>query len=129
MSDAIHKKKIRHRIVGHEKVHATIVVYVRGDHAPSFSKMRGNAGFFAHVGERAVSIIMEEPAGSRLEDARNAVVMRAVGVHAAGNGFVELGELANKEVQAPVVVVIEPHRARTPAGSGDSGLFGNVSEG
>src|SRR5271165_5185631 len=51
MSNAIHKKKIRHGVVGHKKIHAAIVVYIRGDHAPGFPKMCRDTCFLAHVGE------------------------------------------------------------------------------
>ncbi len=44
-------------------------------------------------------------------------------------GFAEFDEVADKQIQPSVVVVVEPHRARGPSGSRDAGLFRNVSEG
>src|SRR5438067_106149 len=42
--------------------------------------------------------------------------------------FVELHEAADKQVEAAVVVVIEPHRTRRPSGAGDSGTCSDVSK-
>src|SRR5581483_8269851 len=43
-------------------------------------------------------------------------------------GLVEVHKPADKKIQAPVVVVIEPHGARRPSRCGDSGLLRYIRE-
>ena len=43
--------------------------------------------------------------------------------------FGEIDEAADEEIEAAVVVVIEPDGAGGPAGSGNAGFFGDVGEG
>src|SRR5260370_19738703 len=102
--------------------------YIRGQHAPGFSRMSRNARFPADIRECPVAIVVKQPARPRLEDARNTIMMRAVLIDAAAARLVELRKLANEKVQPPIVVVIEPHRARTPSWSRDAGLLRNIRE-
>src|ERR1700685_1866269 len=44
-------------------------------------------------------------------------------------GLIEIHEAADKQIQPPVIVVIEPDSARRPSWSGDPGLLGNVCKG
>src|SRR5258708_39196088 len=90
--------------------------------------MSRNARFTADIRECPVAIVVKQPARPRLEDARNTIMMRAVLIDAAAARLVELRKLANEKVQPPIVVVIEPHRARTPSWSRDAGLLRNIRE-
>src|ERR1700756_1015530 len=62
---------------------------------------------------------------------RNAVAALGIfaGMAVFALGFVEVDEAADEEVEAAIVVVVEPDRARGPSGSGHAGLFGYVGEG
>ena len=73
---------------------------------------------------------MEEQAGRRLEDARDAVEAFAELVVAAKHVVREreLDEAAQEEIQPAVVVVVEPHGARGPSRRGDAGSVGDVGE-
>src|SRR5713101_4857737 len=90
--------------------------------------MRGDARFPADIRDCPVAIVVKQPPRPRLEDARNTRMMRAVLVDAAPARLVELRKLANEKVQPPIVVVIEPHRARTPSWSRDAGLLRHIRE-
>ena len=84
---AVQEEKIRDRVVGDKQIHAAVIVYVRGDDSPGFAEMFGNAGLPAHIRESAVAIVMKQPAWPWLENARDAVVMRAVSIDAAAERF------------------------------------------
>ncbi len=73
---------------------------------------------------------MEEPTGCWLVKPRNAIP-RFVVVSGAGKvlRFAEFDELADKQIEPPVIIVIEPQRARCPSGSRHASLFRNVGEG
>jgi hypothetical protein len=127
----IDEQRIRRRIAADEKVHAPVVIDVGRDDTPGFGKRGRNAGFTADVLEGTVAIVMEEPAGHGFVDARFAVVTFARAVTAAPDVFLpaEVGEAADEEVQAAIVVVIEPDGARRPPGSCKAGLCGHVGKG
>ncbi len=96
----------------------------------AFPSDGGDAGFFADVGEGAVAIVVEEIAGLGAVDIGFAVPAFAGDGVAAEFifGFVEIDEAADEEVEAAVVVIIEPDGAAAPAGSGDAGFGGDVGE-
>src|SRR5260370_257042 len=52
---AVHEQKIRHRVVGDEKVHPSIIIYIRCHHAPSFAEMRRDSRFPADIRPRPVN--------------------------------------------------------------------------
>src|ERR1700733_11468426 len=124
----VHEKKIRHCVVGDKEIHPAIVIYTGGNDSPGFSEMRGDAGLFADIRKSAVAVIMKKPARTRIEDARDAIVMRTVRVHAARKRFVELRELTDKQVEPAIVVVVEPHSARAPPWSGDTRFLRDIGE-
>ena len=71
-----------------------------------------------------------QQARRRLEDARDAVEALAQLVVAAEHVARqrELDEAAEEQIEPAVVVVVEPDRARRPAGRGDARLLGDVGE-
>src|SRR5579863_8147080 len=90
--------------------------------------MRGDATLLAYIRESAVAVVMKKPARPRIEDTRDAIVMGAVRVYATCECSIELRELTDEEVQPPVVVVVEPDRARTPTRSADTRFFRDVGK-
>jgi hypothetical protein len=90
--------------------------------------MFGDSGLFTDVSEGPVAIIVEEPTRTRLEDSRNAIVADPVFVDAAPGVLVELGKLADEEVQAAVAVVVEPDSAGVPSRSGYARFLRDISE-
>src|ERR1035437_10015511 len=110
-------------------MHSGVIVYIGGDASPRFAEMFRNSGLPAHVRERSITIVMKQPAWTWLENARDTVMMRSIPIDAAAEGFVELGKLADEQVEPAVIVVIEPHGAGTPPGSRDSRFLGYISEG
>src|SRR5450631_406725 len=90
--------------------------------------MFGNAGLPAHVSERPVAIVVKQPAWPWPENARDTVMMRSIAIDAAAEGLVELGKLANEQIEPAVVVVVEPHRAGIPAGSRHPRFLRHVRE-
>src|SRR5208282_1382151 len=78
------------------------------------------AGFLADVSEGAVAVVMKQPTGHRRIDLRNAVVAMAVLVNAARfvQFLAEVDEAADEEIEAAVVVIVEPNRAGGPAWRG-----------
>ncbi len=83
----------------------------------------------AYVGERAIAVIVEEPTWAWLEDPRNAVVAYTGAIGATAERGVELSELADEKVKLPVVVIVEPDGARTPARRGYSSFLCDIGEG
>src|SRR5580693_9206945 len=73
---------------------------------------------------------MEKPAGHRGIDFRNAIMNPSVLMDSAGfiQFFAEFGELPDEEIEAAVIVIIEPNRARSPPRRSYSRLFGNIRE-
>ncbi len=92
--------------------------------------MTSNPRSLADIGEGAISIVAEQPARCGLVEVRNAVSVFAILAGAAilVLGLGELHELADKQVELPVIVIIEPDRARAPARSGDARPFGDIGE-
>ena len=95
----------------------------------------GDVGAAAHFGERAVAVVVEEQAGGGLEDARNAVELAAQFVIAAGEVAVGavVHEAADEEIEAAVVIEVEPDRAGGPVAFEDfgaeAGLLADIGEG
>src|SRR5258706_6624658 len=130
-SVAVHEEKVSDGVVGHKQIHTTVVIQVGSHRAPGFPEMTSNPRGLAHIREGAISVVVEQPARRGLVEMRYAVSMFAI---LAGSailvfGFRELHELADKQIELPVVVVIKPNRARAPAGSSHACLFSNIGEG
>src|SRR2546430_16498127 len=54
--------------------------------------------------------------------------MRSARVDAEAESFMELGKLADKEVEPAVIVVVKPHRPGAPSGNTDASTLGYISE-
>ena len=127
----VEQKEVGHGVVGDEEIHPAIVVDVGRDYSPGLAFELGDAAGFRDVGEGAVAVVMEQPAGGRLVEARNAVVAFAADAVAAGT-IVALGvlnEVADEEIEVSIVVVVKPGGAGGPAVDVDAGLGGDVGEG
>ena len=59
----IDEEKIGHRVVAYPQVDQSVVVDVGRDHAPYLAEVTGDAGLLADVGERAITVVVEQPAG------------------------------------------------------------------
>src|ERR1700722_15120502 len=92
--------------------------------------MVGNAGAFGNVGKGAVSIVAEQPAGHRLVNLWNAIVMLSIFVNAARFVLIlaKSYELPNEQIQQAVVVVVEPYGAGGPPRSGHAGFCVHVGK-
>src|SRR5438445_10345232 len=82
----------------------------------------------SHFGERAVAIVVKQPARCRVVNARNAIVAVArFGVPAEFVfGFVEVDEAAYKKVESAVVIVVKPDGAGSPARGCDPLLLDHI---
>src|SRR5256884_2099151 len=118
----IDEEKIGHRVVAYPQVDQSVVVDVGRDHAPYLAEVTGNAGLLADVGERAITVVVKQPAGHGRINLGNAIVMAAVIVDSAGfvEFLAEVHEAPYEQVKAAIIVVVKPHRTGSPTGSGDS---------
>ena len=132
---AVHEEEVLHGVVGHEEVHAAVVIDVGGHHAQAFAQGLFDVGAAAHFGERAVAVVVEQQARGGFEDARNAVEMLAQFVVAAGEVAVGavVHKTADEEIEAAVVIEIEPDGAGGPVVLEDfgaqAGLLADIGEG
>src|SRR5215469_4581985 len=127
---AVGVEEILHRVVGDEEVHEAVVVDVGGDHAKAFAERAGNARALLRRCERAIAVIVIEEAGGGLKEARNAVVLLAELVVAAGVALAGavVDETADEEIELAVVIVVEPDCAGGETRRLETGLFGDVGE-
>ena len=58
----------------------------------------------------------------------NAIARLVVGSAGKVLLFAEFDILADEQIQPPVIVVVEPHRARAPSGGGDAGLLRHIGK-
>src|SRR6185437_12978269 len=122
-------------IVGDEQVHPAIIIYVGGDHRPTFAGIVGYAKSLTHVSECSVAVVMKKAAGCRRINARIAVLRlprqcRNVRRTAAMVlRFAEIHEAADEKIELSVVVVIEPYRAGGPAWRCDASFVRYIREG
>src|SRR5208282_1457518 len=124
----IYEQEVRDRIVGNEQVHAAIIIYIGGNDSPTLAQMSCDAGGSGNVGKGSVAVVMKEPTGRGFVKVRDAVSDFVVGGAGQVLGFVEIDKAANKQIKAPVIVVIKPNGAGRPSRRGDAGLFGDVGE-
>src|SRR5262245_23790908 len=61
----VDKKKVRHRVVGHEEIQPTVVVDVSRNGAERLTRGTGNPGLGAYVAERAIAIVAKEMTRTR----------------------------------------------------------------
>ncbi len=110
----VHEEEVGHRVVGDEEIEQPVVVHVGRDRGERLAERLRDAGLLAHVRERPVAVVVEEVAGPRLEDARDAVVASAHAVVAAEDRAVAtvLDEAGDEEIELAVAVVVEPRRVR-----------------
>src|SRR5439155_8595542 len=124
-------------IVGHVNVGPAVIIEIGGEHAEAKSAIGfQDAGFFADVGERAVTVIVIENVFSAVETRRaasnhNAFVEARAGF---GNGRglqVEIDVVGDEEIEAAVAIVVDESAAGVPAlaGAGDAGFFADVGKG
>jgi len=106
-------QKISDSIVSDEEIRPSVVINIASNRAPCFPRMRGNSTAFRDIRERAVAVVMKQPAGHGLINFRYAVMPLAIVMDSARLVllFAKVHELANKQIQQAVVVVIEPNSA------------------
>src|SRR5208337_4118313 len=125
---AVGKKKTRHHIVGHEQIHQPVVVDIGGHDSPGDPLDARNPRSLADVRKSTISVIVEKPARHGIIHVRDAIVA-VDGPAKAAEFIVRLVEIyrpANEQVQAPVIVIIEPYGAGGETDRIDAGLFGHV---
>src|SRR5207302_2012093 len=105
-----------------------IIVEVGCDHTPSRPGNTRNFRTLANSGKYSIAVIVKEPTRHRVVEARDAISVLALFARPAGfiQGFGELHELAHKQIEFAVVVVVEPHGAGGPAGCGDSRFLSHI---
>jgi hypothetical protein len=130
VSATIDEQEVLDGVVRDEEVHQAVVVDVGRHDAERLAERLLDVGAAADLRERAVAVVVEEQGGGGLEHSRDAVVPLAQLVVAAEDVLAEaeLDEAADEEIEPPVVVIVEPHGARRPAGRGDSRLAGHIGE-
>src|SRR5260221_6214575 len=126
----IDEKKISNRVVAYPQVDQSVVVDIGRDHAPYLAKVTGDARLLADVGERAIAIVVEQPAGHGRINFGDAIVMAAVIMDSAGfvEFLAEIHEAPYEKIKAAVIVVVKPDGTGSPTGSGDSRFFGYVGK-
>src|SRR5262249_7855307 len=109
----------------------TVIVNVRGDHAPDLSQEIGNARFLTYVSKSAIAIVMKEPTWHREIDFRYAVVAATILMYSAGfvQFLAEIHKSPDKEVQSAIIVIVEPDCARRPPRRTHPRLFGDIGKG
>jgi len=122
-------KEILDRVVALVDVDPAVVVEIRGDYGQALSLGVCYSRFFADVRERAVAVIVKEPARGAFEERRDAVspfvVVAAENVLRGG----PLDKIAYIDIELAVVVEIQPGGARAPALGVQSRLYSHVFEG
>src|SRR5262249_10221849 len=112
--------KISDSVVRDEKVDAAIVIEVRSHHSKGFTAKLSDAARLADVCERAIAVVVKEPARGMAIllwaadfgetcDIRNIWCATAVVF-----GIVKVDVATKEEIEADVVVVIEPGGAGRP---------------
>ena len=110
------------------KVHEAVVVNVGRNHSPCFPEVIADAGTFADVGKSSVAVVVKKPTGHWFVQPRNAVAGAVAGRTGQILGFVKVDEAADKQIEAAVVVIVEPNRARRPSWRGHTGFLGHIGE-
>ena len=113
---AVGEEEVLDGVVGDEQVDEAVVVDVGGHHAQRLAHGAGDVGAGGDVGEGAVAVVVEDRARRGPEHPRDAVEALAELVVAAEHVVlqVELDKRAEEQVEAAVVVVVEPHGAGGP---------------
>ena len=124
---AIDEQEVFHGVVGNEQVHAPVIVNVGGHHAQAFAHGPLDRCAGCDIGERAVAVVVKELSMRGLVQVRRAIVAAAETIWTR-NLVCVIDIAAYVEIQAAVVIVIEPHGARGPAGQRQAGLLGHVGE-
>ena len=100
-----------------------------GHHSPGLAEVLGNARGQAYIGKGAIAVVVEEPTRGGLIERRDAIPGLVVGNAVEAFCFAEFDEVTDEQVQTPVVVVVEPDRARGPARGRHTSLLGDVGKG
>ena len=127
---SIEEEEIWLCVIGHKQIHPAVVIDVAGHYAPRLRHRFCDACLLADICERPIPIVMEQPARHRFIHPGN-TVPALVGVAVAAPfvfPFAEVDKPANEQIEPSVVVIVEPHSARRPAGRCDPGLFRHVTE-
>src|SRR5438034_84477 len=125
----------RFGIHGHKNIRPAVVIKIVGDSGDRISRAGfQNACLFGNVRERAVAIVVEEDVcvpGKTPGAAHDRDTFPLAGQPLAGClGRVELDVVADKKIQMPVAVIIEPGTACAPANPFvvNAGLAGHIGE-
>src|ERR1019366_4150768 len=119
------EEKVFRAIVGHVDVVPTIVVKVTGCHAHGAAYKCAYPGLFADVGKGSVAVVMKQFVGLAFVVQRAGIVIRRI----VGAIFrIELHIPSDKQIDATILVVIEPRGTDGPAVNIDARLRSNVSK-
>src|SRR5438132_52255 len=116
--------------VGQEQIQTAISISFGRHYSTILPRIFSNARGFADIDERAIAIIVKQPTRHGLIETRNAVSMLPFLARTTRfvQGLRELDKLADKQVEPPIVVIIEPHCARRPSRSRNPGSLRDISE-
>jgi hypothetical protein len=108
----------------------SLAIDVGGHHTQPLAQRALDIGAARDIGKSTVAVVVIEEAAGGLEHARNAIILAAQLVVAAREVMLGpvIDEAAHEQIQAPVVIVVEPDRAGGPSGGRQAGLFGDVGE-
>ena len=119
------KEKVLRAVVGDINVVPPIVIEIRSRHTHRSAHISANARLVGYVRERAVAVVVEELVGLALVIQRSRIIGRRI---KCAIGWIELDVTAHEQIDATVLVVIQPGRTDRPAVHIDAGLLGHVGK-
>ncbi len=120
------EEKVFGLVVGDVNVGISIAVEVSGGHAHGATLERADPGRVSHIRKCAVAIVVVQTVGIGFVVERTGIVVSRVVVAIFR---IELNVTADEEIDATVLIVVEPCRADGPAVYVNASLGGNVGEG
>src|SRR5262249_46964345 len=111
---AIHEEEVLHRVVGDEDVGPSVAVVIETDYAEAVALLRADSRGAADIGESSIPVVVKER--RRLAVIFAGVAIGAVALLRADEVVFgcEVDVVGDDEIEAAVVIVIEPGAARSP---------------
>ena len=119
------EEKVLRAIVGNVDVVPAVIVEIRRRHAHRAPHIGADPRLVAHIGKRSVAVVVIELVRLALVVQRPRIIVRRVICAILG---IELDVAADKQINAAVLVVIEPSGTDGPAVNIDACLFGYIGK-
>src|SRR5262245_35175473 len=139
LPSSIHEQKIRRGVTGLKEIQISIFVNISCDNTEGLAQRLQNPGLLADIGKSAIPFIAVQVAGhwrqNRWETVRGLRFGQTLDLSTVGicgptgsqTGIVR--KLAYEEIQAGVIVIVEPYCTRGPPRSRKTARSGNFSKG